>query len=136
MEMQRLILRWVINAVALYVAVGTGLIKGIHPESTSWWAILILALIFGVANSLIRPLLKLLTCPLILLTLGLFTLVINALLFALTGWIGEYFFDIGWTLDPPWFWNAFLGGLVVGVISAALTLLLRNELEPRRKLRR
>lgn len=136
MEMQRLILRWVINAVALYVAVGTGLIKGIHPESTSWWAILILALIFGVANSLIRPLIKLLTCPLILLTLGLFTLVINALLFALTGWIGEYFFDIGWTLDPPWFWNAFLGGLVVGVISAALTLLLRNELEPRRKLRR
>jgi putative membrane protein len=136
MDMQRLILRWVINAVALYVAVGTGLIKGIHPESTSWWAILILALIFGVANSLIRPLLKLLTCPLILLTLGLFTLVINALLFALTGWIGEYLFDIGWTLDAPWFWNAFLGGLVVGVISAALTLLLRNELEPRRGLRR
>jgi putative membrane protein len=134
--MQRLILRWAINAAALYVAVGTGWIGGIHPQSTSWWAILILALIFGAVNMLIRPLLKLLTCPLILLTLGLFTLVINAVLFALTGWVGRYFFDIGWTLDPPWFWNAFLGGLVVGVISAALTLLLRNELEPGRALRR
>lgn len=134
--MQRLILRWAINAVALYVAVGTGWIRGIHAQSTSWWAILILALIFGLANILIRPLLKLLTCPLILLTFGLFTLVINALLFALTGWVGQYFFDIGWTLDPPWFWNAFLGGLVVGVISAALSLLLRDDLDPRRGSRR
>jgi putative membrane protein len=131
--MQRLILRWAINAVALYVAVGTGWIPGIHAQSTSWWSILVLALIFGVVNTLIRPVLKLLTCPLILLTLGLFTLVINGLLFALTGWIGQWLFDIGWTLDPPWFRHAFLGGLVVGLVSAALTLLLRDELEPGRR---
>lgn len=129
--MQRLILRWAINAVALYVAVGTGWIPGIHPQSTSWWSILVLALIFGVVNTLIRPVLKLLTCPLILLTLGLFTLVINAGLFALTGWIGMELFDVGWRTDS--FLAALLGGLVVGVVSAALTLLLRDELEPGRR---
>jgi putative membrane protein len=128
--MQRLILRWAINAVALYVAVGTGWISGIHAQETRWWAILGLALLFTVINALVRPLLKFLTCPLIVLTLGLFTLAINTALFWLTGWIGNYL-NIGFTVDglAPAFW----GGLVVGVISAVLTLLLRDELRPRRE---
>lgn len=127
--MQRLILRWVINALALYVAVGTGWVPGIHPTSTNWLAILGLALIFGLVNALVRPLIKMLTCPLILLTLGLFTLVINMGLFWLTGWIGQQF-NIGFTFDDPWYWYAFLGSLVVGIVSTALTLILRDELKP------
>ena len=123
--MQRLILRWGINAVALYAAVGTGWIPGIDSQNTSIPAILALAVVFGVVNALIRPLLKVLTCPLILLTLGLFTLVINTGLFWLTGWIGQYF-DIGFTVAG--FWPAFWGGLVMGVVSALLTLLVRDEL--------
>lgn len=124
--MQRLILRWAINAVALYVAVGTGWIRGIDAENTQWWGVLILALIFGVVNGLLRPVLKLLTCPLILLTLGLWTLVINAGLFWLTGWVGQYF-DVGFKVNG--FWPAVLGGLVVGLITAVLSLLLRDELK-------
>jgi len=125
--MQRLILRWVINAVALYVAVGTGWIPGIHAENPGRLAvsIVVLALIFGVINALVRPLLRFLTCPIILLTLGLFTLVINAALFWLTGLIGQQF-GVGFTVDG--FWPAFWGGLVVGVVSAVLSLILRDEL--------
>jgi putative membrane protein len=127
--MQRLILRWAINAVALYVAVGTGWIAGIHAESSGWVTIIGLALIFGLLNALVRPLLKFLTCPLILLTLGLFTLVINTGLFWLTGVVGQQW-DIGFTVDG--FWSAFWGGVVVGLVSMILTLILRDELKPGR----
>jgi putative membrane protein len=128
--MQRLILRWAINAVALYLAIGTGWLKGIQAENTQWWAIAVLALVFGVVNGLLRPLLKFLTCPLILLTLGLWTLVINAALFWLTGWVGQYF-DVGFKVDNLWW--ALLGGLLVGVVTAALSLLLKDELKPSRR---
>src|SRR3989304_7220171 len=87
----KLILRLAINAVALYVAVGTGWIPGIMTENTEWWSFALLGLVFGAVNLLVRPILKLLTCPLILLTLGLFTLVINGVLFWLTGLIGGAF---------------------------------------------
>jgi putative membrane protein len=127
--MQRMILRWIINAVAIFVAVGPGWIKGIHAQETTWWAILGLGLVFSLINALLRPLLKFLTCPLIILTLGLFTLAINTALFWLTGLVGQ-FFNIGFTVDG--FWPAFWGGLVVGLISAVLTLLLRDELKPQR----
>jgi len=127
--MQRLILRWAINAVALYVAVGTGWLPGIRAESTGWVAILALALIFSLVNALLRPLVKLLTCPLILLTLGLFTLVINGGLFWLTGLIGQQF-NIGFTVEG--FWPAVWGGLVVGIVSMILTVILRDEISPRR----
>ena len=131
--MQRLVLRWAINAVALYIAIGTGWISGIRAEDTSIWAILGLALIFGIVNALLRPLIKFVTCPVILLTLGLFTLVINAGLFWLTGWLGGLIGGIGFTLDGwlPALW----GGLVVGLVSMVLTLLLKDELKPDRKRR-
>ena len=129
--MQRLVLRWAINAVALYIAIGTGWIKGIQAEDTSIWAILGLALIFGLVNVLLRPLIKFITCPVILLTLGLFTLVINAVLFWLTGLLGELVGGIGFTLDGwvPALW----GGLVVGLVSMVLALILKDELKSNRK---
>jgi putative membrane protein len=129
--MQRLVLRWAINAVALYIAIGTGWIKGIQAEDTSIWAILGLALIFSVVNALLRPLIKFITCPVILLSLGLFTLVINAGLFWLTGWLGSLVGGIGFTVDG--LLPALLGGLVVGLVSMVLTLVLKDELKPERK---
>lgn len=126
--MQRLILRWAINAVALYVAVGTGWIPGIHAESRGWMAIIGLALVFGLVNALLRPLLQLLTCPLILLSLGLFTLLINTGLFWLSGVIGQRW-NFGFSVDG--FWPAFWGGLVVGLVSTVLTVILRDEVKPR-----
>jgi putative membrane protein len=123
---ERLALRWGINALALYLAVGTGWLSGIHAENTTWWAILLLALIFGLVNALVRPILKLLTCPLILLTLGLFTLVINAFMLWLTGVIGQQV-GLGITFaDPQWLWIV-LGSLVVSIVSAVLTTVLRED---------
>lgn len=120
--MSRFLLRLLINAVALYVAIR--IVPGIHPQATGWLAILILALIFGVVNAFFGPLLKFLTCPLILLTLGLFTLLINTFLFWLSGRIGDIF-GVGFTVDS--FWSAFLGSLVVSIVSVALSLFLRED---------
>lgn len=126
--MERFLLRWAINALGLYAAVA--LVGGIHPQDPSALSYIWLALIFGLLNALVRPLLKLLTCPLIILTLGLFTLVINTLLFWLAGWIGVQF-GVGFTVDG--FWSAFLGALIVSVVSLVLTMLLRDEMKPSRR---
>lgn len=124
--MERLAIRWAINALALYLAVGTGWLSGIRAENTTWWAFVLLALIFGLINALVRPILKLLTCPLILLTLGLFTLVINALMLWLTGIIGQQV-GLGITFaEPQWLW-ILLGSLVVSIVSAVLTTVLRED---------
>ena len=120
--MKRFLLRLVVNAIALYVAVK--IVPGVHPQSTHWYAYLWLALIFGVVNALLRPLLKLLTCPLIVLTLGLFTLIINASMFALAGWIGSRF-GVGFTVDG--FWAAFWGGVVTSLVAIVLGLFVKDE---------
>jgi len=121
--MTKFILRWVINAVALFAAVY--IVPGVALQG-AWVNILWLALIFGLINAFLRPLLKLLTCPLILLTLGLFTLLINTFLFWLTGQVGQYF-GIGFTIEN--FWAALLGGIVVTVVSVVLSLILKDELK-------
>jgi|SRR3990172_2937359 len=123
--MTKFILRWVVNAIALYLAVY--LVPGVNLEG-GWVSIIWLALIFGLINAFLRPLLKLLTCPLIILTLGLFTLLINTFLFWLTSQVGQAF-GIGFTIDG--FWPAFLGGLVVTVVSVIMSLILKDELKKR-----
>jgi putative membrane protein len=124
--MTRFLLRWAINAAGLYAAVW--IVPGIHLFG-EWTDILWLALIFGLLNALVRPLLKLLTCPLIILTLGLFTIVINTLLLMLTSSIGQAF-GIGFTVDG--FWQAVLGSLVISLVSVVLSLFLRDELKGRK----
>ncbi|MCD6554010.1 MAG: phage holin family protein [Chloroflexi bacterium] len=109
-------LRWLINGLAIFVA--TQIVSGIHTEG-GWAVIAIMAVILGLANALIAPVLKLLTCPLIILTLGLFTLVINAVVFWFSAWVGQRF-GLGFYVDN--FWAAFLGALVVSVVSMALSL--------------
>lgn len=125
--MTKFILRWAINAVALFVAVR--FVPGIHLQS-GWMSIIWLALIFGLINAFLRPLLKFLTCPLIILTLGLFTLLINTFLFWLTGEVGQTF-GVGFTLDG--FWPAFLGALIVSLVSLVMSLILKDELKGRRR---
>ena len=120
--MTQFILRWAINAIALYLAV---LILPGRIELTSGLvSILWLALIFGLINALFRPL--------IILTLGLFTLVINTFLFWLTSVIGRSF-DLGLVINDPVWWNAFLGGLVVSIVSVVMTMILKDELKGRRR---
>lgn len=127
--MTRFILRLAINAIALYLAVLV--LPGRIELRDSFVSIIWLALIFGIVNALFGPLLKFLTCGLIMLTLGLFTLVINTFLFWLTSVIGQSF-GIGLLINDPIWWNAFLGGLVVSVVSVIMTLILKDELRGRR----
>ena len=125
----KFILRWAINTVALCVAII--LLPHNIILQGSWVSIIWLALIFGLVNAILRPPFKALSCLLIILTLGLFTLVINTLLFALTGWIGSIW-HVGFTLAGNWFWSAFLGSLVVTIIGGILSGLLRDELRDRK----
>jgi len=125
----KFILRWAINAVALYLAII--LLPKFIIYHGNWVDIIWLALIFGLVNAILRPPFKALTCLLIILTLGLFTLVINTLLFALTFWLSN-FVNLGITLAQPWFWSAFLGSLVVTIVGGILSGLLRDELRDRK----
>ena len=126
--MTRFLLRLVINGFALYAAVA--LVPGIAVENAEPITYLVLALIFGILNALLKPILKILTCPFILLTLGLFTLLINTGLFALTGWIGAQF-DSGYSVSG--FWAALLGALVVSVVSMIFEIIFKDELKGRKK---
>jgi putative membrane protein len=116
-----------INAIALWVAIT--FVPGIHAQA-SWPGIFGLALIFGLVNAVLRPLLSVLACPLLILTLGLGTLLINTLLFWLSGLLGERL-GVGFTVDG--FWPAFFGSLIVSLVSLALTLFVKDELEGKRK---
>jgi putative membrane protein len=124
--MTNFILRWVLNVVGLYLAVL--IVPGIEFAG-DWTGFLWLALIMGLLNALLRPLLKLLTCPLIILTLGLFTLLINTLIFWLTSVIGQSF-GLGLLVDG--FWSAFLGGLIVTAVSVLFTMILKDERKGRK----
>ena len=113
--MSLLILQWTINAFAIVVAVKT--INGISFHG-HWWYMLVIGAIFGIVNSLIRPIIKLFTFPIIILTLGIFTLVINASMLALTALISRVF---GLGLIIHGFWPALSGALVVSIVSMVLT---------------
>lgn len=126
--MNKFLLRWIINGLALYAAIE--LLPGLKLLDESATAYVLIALIFGLLNAAVRPVLKLLTCPLILLTLGLFTLVVNTAMFYLTSWVGEIF---GIQLEIAGFWPAFFGALIVSIVSIVLTSILRDELKNNRK---
>jgi putative membrane protein len=107
--MRNFLLRLVINAIAL--AVTAAVLPGIHVKNDSIGTLAIVALIFGIVNALLKPVFIILSCPLIILTLGLFVLVINGVMLLITDALsgGRFTVDgLGW---------AILGGLVVSVIA-------------------
>ena len=124
--MKSFVIRWAINSVAMWVAVE--LLSGtqIFPQSSDLTGIIIMALIFGLVNAIIRPLVMVLSCPLIVLTLGLGTLLVNTGMFALAGWIGTSF---GYGFEVNGFWGAFLGALIVSVVSFILSLFFCGSLK-------
>jgi len=128
--MTKLLIRWLINFLALFAA--AWLVKGITVEGGDGWTVFaIMAIILGLVNAVLRPLLKLLTCPLILLTLGLFTLVINGFTLWLSSWIAVNWFDVGFYVDG--FWAAFWGALVVSIVSLILSAILMDKDEKRQR---
>jgi putative membrane protein len=130
--MTKLFIRLGINAVAVYAAIYFLNGRGITANPDSWFYYLALGLIFGVVNAVLRPLLITLSCPLIILTLGLGTLLINTLLFYLSGLIGQYF-GVGFTVDG--FMPAFLGSLIISVVSLVLSALFQGELNGKNRKR-
>jgi putative membrane protein len=110
------LLRLVINAAALWVAIQ--IVPGIDYRG-QWVSLFFVALVFGVLNASVRPLLKLLTLPLLIVTLGIFVFVINALMLMLTSWVSGML-DLGFHVTG--FWPAFLGGLVISLVSLMLSL--------------
>jgi putative membrane protein len=120
----KLIIRWAISAFSLFVA--AWMVTGIRVDDGGGWVVYaVMAVILGLVNAFVRPLLKLLTCPLILLTLGLFTLVINALTLLLSAWVANNFFHVGFVVDG--FWPAFWGALIVSVVSVVLNVFIKDE---------
>jgi putative membrane protein len=110
------LLRLLINAAALWVAIQ--LVGGIDHQG-SVWSLLFVALVFGVLNASVRPLFLLLSLPMLIVTLGLFMFVINALMLLLTGWVSGLL-GLGFYVEG--FWAAFLGGLIVSVVSLMLSI--------------
>ncbi len=127
--MSRLVVRIIINAIALWVAarlLGPEVMR--VPQDVG--QLVIVALVFGVVNALIRPVVNLFTCLLNLLTLGLFTFIINALMLMLTSWLtGDRleFGNFGW---------AIVGGIIVSIVSTILSWFFADESSRRREKRR
>lgn len=114
----RILIRLLISAAALWVA--DLLIDGIQLDTDNWLGVVIVVLVFGLVNAFIRPVIKLLSLPVLILTLGLFTLVINAALLGLTAALTD-------ALSIDGFWAALLGALVVSVVSALLSFLVPDD---------
>jgi putative membrane protein len=113
--MKRFIQSWVINTAAVLMAVY--MVPGIHFKDESLWTPFVTSLVLGILNAFIRPILMLFTLPLLIFTLGLFRLVINAmLLYFVSFLLGRYF-----VVDT--FGAAFLGALVISVVSVLLNLI-------------
>ncbi len=112
------ILQTLINAAALYVAV---LIVPNLDFIGEWWKLLLVAFIFGLVNTFLRPVLRILTLPITILTLGLFLLVINALMLFLTGLISTEL-ELGFFVAD--FVAAFLGAIVISLVGTVLSMVI------------
>ena len=118
----KLIIRWLIISFSLFVA--NWLLPGIRVEGKAWVVYAITAVILGLVNAIIRPILKYLSCPLIILTLGLFTLIINGAMLWLASYISVHWINVGFHIDD--FMTAFLGALIVSIVSVILSTFVRH----------
>ncbi len=127
-----MLLRLLANAATL--AVATALLAGISLTAPTTEGkvvtLLIVALIFGVLNAVVKPIFTLVTAPLVLATLGLFLIVINALLLLLTSWISTRV-ELGWFVDG--FGTAVIGAVIVSVVSFVLNAFLPDRRSSRRR---
>ena len=116
------VVQLLINAAALYVAVllVPNLDFAFEPEG-AWWKFLLVAFIFGLVNTFLRPVLRILTLPITIMTLGIFLIVINALMLMLTGAISSEL-DLGLTVAD--FFAAFLGAIVVSLVGFVLSMVI------------
>jgi putative membrane protein len=119
--MRSLLIRWLINTLALSLAVQV--VPGVDYRGGAA-GLLVVAAIFGLVNATLRPLLTFLTCPLVLVTLGFFLFVINAMMLLFTGWLSGRF-DLGFVVTG--FWPAFWAGLLISIVSLFLSLMVGEK---------
>ena len=128
----RFLIRLVVNALAL--AFVTWLLSGISLTGDTTdrkvLVLIVVALIFGIVNAVVKPVFTLVTAPLVLLTLGLFLLVINALMLLLTSWVAGLV-GLGWQVDG--FGTALLGAIIVSVVSFILNAFVSGPDDRRRR---
>lgn len=120
----KFIIRWIITSIA--VAAAVWFVPGIRIEGTNGWvAVAVMAVILGLVNAILRPILALLSCGFIVLTLGLFMFVVNGLTFWAGSWVAVNWFNIGFYVDG--LWPAILGSIVVSVVSFLLSIFLPDS---------
>ncbi|MEU9244927.1 phage holin family protein [Streptomyces shenzhenensis] len=121
--MMNFLVKTIANAGALAVAVWLLDKITLTGDSTAKkvWTLILVALVFGLVNFLVKPIVKILTFPLFILTLGLITLVVNALMLLLTSWVCDKL-DLSFHVEG--FWTAVLGGLIISIVSWALNMIL------------
>ena len=124
--MKNFLVKTIANAGALAVAVWLLDKITLTGDSTGKkvWTLILVALVFGLVNFLVKPVVKLLTFPLFILTLGLFTLIVNALMLLLTSWLSDV---LNLSFHVEGFWTAVLGGLIISIVSWALHVVLPDE---------
>src|SRR5262245_29436008 len=125
-----LTIRVVVIAISLWVA--TLIVPGIEVTAPSTASgigtLLVVALIFGLVNVFLKPIIKIIGCPLYILTLGLFGLLVNALLFLLVDWIAN---GLGLPFDVDGFWPAFWGAIVVSIVGFVLHVAIPDRFDQR-----
>ena len=123
----RLLVRFACNAVALFVAAWA--LSGV-TYGDEWWSLLIAAAVFTVVNMWLKPIVTLLSLPFIILTLGLFTLVVNALMLQITSWLAGAL-NLDFHVDS-FFWDAILGALIITVVASILNAIVPDPDRSRR----
>ncbi|KAA3662836.1 MAG: phage holin family protein [Chloroflexi bacterium] len=124
--MIRLLIRLAVNAIALWAAFQ--IVPGLEHTSETGTSLIIIALIFGLVNALVRPIIILMTCPLIILSLGFFVVIINTIMLSLTIWLaGPEMLNLG--LSSTGFWATFFGAIVISFVSSVINLLIKDNNE-------
>ncbi|MGE0599548.1 MAG: phage holin family protein [Dehalococcoidia bacterium] len=113
------VVRWLITAAAVWVA--AQIVSGIHLEG--WKSTLFVALVLGLLNAYLKPLLVLGSLPALVMTLGIFLIFINTALLALTAWFAGKFDAIHFDIDG--FWSAFFGAIIISIVSFFISLVVK-----------
>lgn len=121
------VVRLIVNAVAIWLtALWVSGITITQAQTPLGQALVVgvIALVFGLVNAFVKPIVQILSIPFYILTLGLFTLVVNALMLLLTSWLTGF---TQWGLTVDGFWTAVWGGLVISLVSWVLSLMFRGR---------
>lgn len=123
------LLKIVVNGVALWIASllldGIDLAEGTTSTTSKLLTIGAVALVFGVLNAVIKPILMVLSLPLLVLTLGLFTFIVNALMLSLTSWLSGLM-GLDFTVQD-FFWDAVIGALIITIVAMVLNAVLPDR---------